>query len=185
PLVFGVVESVRTTGLEVNNQPQLELTMQFTTLDGQPVTASLRKVVSHANLAQLGPGAQLAIRYNPEKPSEIMLETNADQAMLQEALNAQRLARGEVTQEQLDIATYGVKAQGVVLASQPTGNVVRGCGEMFLRIRVTGPSSDAFDTTVTKAVPQHALHLAQPGAVLTVFYLPHNPMNIVVAFPAG
>ncbi|MCL2091615.1 MAG: DUF3592 domain-containing protein [Micrococcales bacterium] len=186
PLVIGTVVETEQTGLRINDQPQLEVTLQFTTVDGRQVTASDHKVIPLHQLALVQPGASLPLRYDPQNPEKIMIETSADQAALQQAYDAQRLASGEVTQESLYIARNGVRAQGVVLSTQPTGNIVGGCGEMLLHVRVAGSQhGDSYDTTVTKAIPQNVLHRVQPGSVIEVYYIPGNEQNITIAVPAS
>jgi hypothetical protein len=186
PLVIATVVSTRQTGLQVNDQPQLEVSLQFTTSDGRQVTASDRKVIPLHQLALVQPGSSLPIRYDPANPEQIMIEANADQATMQQAFDDQRLASGQVTQEALNIARHGVRAQGVVLSAQPTGNIVGGCGEMLVHVRVTSSQHvDSYDTTVTKAIPHNVLHRIQPGSVIDVYYLPGNERNITIAVPVS
>jgi len=182
-LAVGKIVSVRQTGLLVNHQPQLEITVQFSTADGREVSASLKKIVSLANLAQFQPGGLIPIRYDALHPQRIMLDNHADRAALQDALNQQRVKSGEVSQEAVDIAKKGVKAKAVVLSAQPTGNIVNGRGEMALHLKVTRPESGStFETRVKKAVPQQALSFVLPGSVVEVRYLPEDEKNVVIAW---
>jgi hypothetical protein len=186
PLVFGTVVSVKRTGLLVNHQPQLDIAMQFTTNDGQQITASDRRIISLTDLAQVQPGAMFPLRYNPENPEQIMIEKNADQAALQAAYNMQMVASGVTTQSMLDITQNGVRANGVVLSAQPTGNIINGYGEMTLQIKVTRPEyGGQFETTINKAIPQNMLAGVQPGSVIEVYYMPGNESKIAIGVKAS
>jgi len=78
PIVIGTIVSVKQTGLEINNQPQLDINVQFTTTDGRLLTASDRKVVPLIDLAKVQPGERLHLRYNPDNPEEIMIDDDVD-----------------------------------------------------------------------------------------------------------
>jgi len=181
-LVIGKISSAQQTGLRVNHQPQLEITVQFSTANGQELSASFKQIVSLQHLTQFQPGALIPIQYDPLNPQRIMLDKNVDQATLQEALNRYRVASGEVSQEAVDIAQNGVRAQGVILSAQPTGKIVNGRGEMALHLKVTRPDGTTFETTVKKAVPQEALSLILPGSVSEVRYLPRDEKNVVIVW---
>ena len=183
PLVFGAVVSAGQTGLFINEQPQLEISLQFSTLDGQEIVASTREVVALTDLSEVQPGVVLPLRYDPAKPQKIVLDFDVDQESLQAALDMQMIASGDTTQEKVDIRNNGVKAQGVVLSSHPTGNIINGKGEIELHINVERPNfGGTFEVTVQKAVPQNSLSTVLPGSVIDVYYHPWDEQNIVIAF---
>jgi hypothetical protein len=86
PLVIGTIVSVKQTGTFYNNNPELEVTLQFITDEGQQVTASDRKVVVLIDLAQFQKEALVPLRYNPENPEEIMMAFGLDDETLEKAL---------------------------------------------------------------------------------------------------
>ena len=159
----------------------MDITLQYTTIDGQQVIASCRSIVYLTDLARVQPGGMLPLRYDPANPQKIMIDKNADQAGMQAALDRQMVASGTTTQEMIDIANNGVITQGVILSAQPTGNIINGMGEMTLHIKVTRPANGGtFETTVNKAVPQASVAYVQPGSVIEVYYMPGNEQKIAM-----
>jgi hypothetical protein len=181
PVVLGTVVSVQPTGTRVNGQPLLKITLEFGTFDGRNVRACDSRVVSFTELAKIQPGATLPMRYNPKNPQQIMVVKDASPEMLQNAFDAHRLKTGQVSQEMLDIRRQGVKASGVVLSAQPTGNIINGCAEISLHLKVSRPENGGkFEATVLKPVEQSLLSQVQPGSVIDVFYMPGNEKNLVI-----
>jgi len=151
------------------------------TVDGRAVTASDDRVLQRLLVK---PGTLIQARYNLKNPREVLIGVDASGAELQRAYDAWCIATSKVTQEVLDVVEKGVRAQGVVISAQPTGIIVRGCGEMALHVQVSsGPHSDSWGITVTKVIPREALHEVQPGRVLDVFYLPGDENHLVIALP--
>jgi len=182
-LVFGTIVSAEQTGLFVNEQPQLEITLQFSTANGEQVTSSDRMIVALTDLSEIRPGGLLPLRYDPEKPQNIILDLDVELDVLQAALDAQLVASGETTREKLDIRDNGVKAQGVVLSAQPTGKIVDGKGEMKLHINVVRPDDQGtFEVVTERPVSQQHLSDVQPGSVIEVYYYPWDEQNIVIAY---
>jgi hypothetical protein len=180
PLVFGTIVSVNRTGMLVNHQPQVDITVQFSIIDGQPLTGSDRRVVPLTELAQIQPGAMVPLRYNPEKPAEIMIDTQTDQATLQEGYNQWRVRQGLATQESMDIAKQGVRAHGVILAMQPTGRIVQGHAEIRFEIKVTRPNGSMFEAECTKVWESQHVPKVQPGCVVDIYYMPYNEQKVTM-----
>jgi len=181
-LAIGTIVSLERTGTLVNHQPQVDITIEFTTTDGEHITASERRVVSLTDLAQVQPGAMIPIRYDSKNPQNIMIDTNADKDSLQDVYNRQMVEKGVTSQETLDIANNGVKAKGVILSAEPTGNIINDMGEMTLHIKVTPPDNgDTFEAFVNKVIPANMLLSTQPGSVIEVFYLPEDESKIAIS----
>ena len=180
-LIFGTIVSVKRTGMMINHQPQFDISVKFTTSDGQQFTASDKKIVPLIDLSKVQPGAMIPIRYDPSNPQKIMIDNNSNQEDLQDAYNRQMVENGVISQETLDIINNGVKAKGVVLSAQATGNIINDMGEMSFHIKVTPPDSDAtFEAFVNKAVPASMLSSTQPGSVIDVYYLSENEDKIAI-----
>ena len=190
PLVVGELLSAERTGWRVNDNPQVQLTFRFRTQpgyahDGLEVTATCKVVVSDSELAHLDPGDLLPLRYDPDNPQDVMIDTDVDHDTLQQAFNQHRVATGKMTPRALDNSQNGVQANGVVLASRPTGEVVDGSARIELQLRVTRPDGTVFDVTTVKTVDGSVVSRTIPGNVLPVFYLPHDEQDVVVGFPMG
>ena len=189
PLVIGTLNSIQQTGMFVNEQPQCLLTIPFTTLQGQRVTGTVKKVLALTQLASFQPGLALPLRYNPAQPDKIALALDADPNELQQAQAQYGLAMGTTTQEALNVANNPnrVNAQGIILSAQPTGRIVNGLTEMALRIMVTRPDMDGtrYEATITKNVPQAVLPQLAVGSIVQVTYVPTDEQNIALSLNAG
>lgn len=184
-LVIGTIVSLERTGTLVNNQPQVDITIKFTTTDGKEITASQRRIVPLTDIPQVQPEMMVPIRYDPNNPQKIMIDMDSDQTALQDAYDNLMVREGIASEESINIAKYGVKTKGVILSSKPTGNIINDMGEITLHIKVTRPDyGDPFETTVNKTVPQKMLLSTLPGSVVDVYYLPEDEKNIVIAFKA-
>ncbi|MCL2760040.1 MAG: DUF3592 domain-containing protein [Desulfuromonadales bacterium] len=183
-LVVGTVTSVKQTAVGLNSGRilQIKLSIQFTTLDGQQITATVLKFVWLANLAQFQLGTKLPIRYNPKKPQNIMIDLKADKAQLQHARNEYYVSTGKMTQSAMNIKENGVQAQGIVLDSKSTGNIVDGSGEMIVHVKVTRPDNTTYEVTTTFNVPPNKIPFTAPGCVVHVWYVPDNEQRIVIGW---
>jgi hypothetical protein len=90
PLVIGTIVSVKQTGSYFNYNPELEVTIKFTTDNGQQITTSVRKYVNMIDLAHFQIGSRVPVKYNPENPNEIMMAFELDDNTLQFALDKEK-----------------------------------------------------------------------------------------------
>jgi len=182
PLVFGTLVSMEPTGKQMEGELTVELVLQFSTVDGQQITASHLRPAPQELLPA---GTVFPLRYNPEEPEQIITglgPMNADEEPVQQALHTYMVAKGWKTQKAVDMEKHGVKAAGVVLSAQPTGNRVNDCEEMLLHVKVTRPENGGtYDATLTQPVRSDALAFVQPGSVVKVFYMPENEEDIAVS----
>lgn len=179
PIGMGTVVSVARTGLSVNDQPQLLITMDVDTPDGRKFRGEAKHLVDLTDLAAVQPGATLPVRYLPGE-SRVVLATDAAQAELQHVLDQTRLAKGLVTRRQLQIAHEGKEARAVVLAVTPTGDIRGDLAVVSMSMRVTRPDGSTFDTVQEKTASPDMLAQTQPGAVVRVRYLPHDESEVIV-----
>jgi len=183
PLVFGTLVSMKPTGGHMEGNSLGELFLRFTTVEGQQVTASSIRLFPDEPFQ---PGAVFPLRYNPEYPEQIITGldlSEVDEKSMHRALGAYMLANGWTTQKILDIEEHGVKAVGVILSAQPTGNIANGCEEMALHVKVTRPEDGGtYDATVKQPIRSDSLSSVQPGSVVDVFHMPEDEENIAVSY---
>lgn len=179
PLAIGTVVSLARTGLSINNQPQLDITLDVTTVDGQVFRGVARQVVDLTDIAALAPGTVLPVRYLPGE-GRVVLATDAAPAQMQATFSRIQLARGEITPHQLRIAEQGVEARAVVLAMRPTGEIRGNRAVAVVALRVSRPDGGTFDLELEKALPPEAVPQVQPGAVVRVRYLPGDKSDVVI-----
>jgi hypothetical protein len=178
-LVLGMIISSEKTGWKTDDKDIVDMTIYFKTADGQEVTVPQRGFRA-TTAEEPHKNALIHLRYNPEDPQQILVATEEDDETLQHALDAVIIAGGGITQEEINMIKHGVEATGVILSAQPTGNIVDGCGEMALQVRVTRPSGGTYDVTINKPVSQGGLPSVQPDCEVNVFYMPENEANITI-----
>lgn len=180
-LALGTLRRLRQTGVQFNDQPQVELFFDVETADGQRFDGRARQVVSLTDLPGLVPGAVLPVRYLPGRTDGwVMVAGDTAPEQLEDLLLRRQLALGRITPRQFEAARHGVGAQAVVLTMAPTGEVRGDLAVIELALRVTRPDGTRFDTTVSKALPAVALPGLQPGAVVGVKYLPSDEQDVLV-----
>jgi hypothetical protein len=193
PLVVGKLLSLQQTATyfdDQNKMSQCTLTFQFTIQDGQQITATTERIIPQVTLGkeQFQPGKGLSyVRYNPQNPQQITLITSLDNIKSGETKHADeqyQIAIGQWTQEGIDIRDKGTQTKGVILSSNPTGNIVDGRSEIELQVKVTRPDGSTYEVSVTKHVPQNGMAFTVPGSIVHVFYMPDNEQHIVIGFYA-
>ncbi len=72
----GRVREVRTTGVEINDVPQMEVMLEVA-VPGHPPYASSAKMLMHGHVAaQLGVGASVPVRVDPQNLRDVLIETD-------------------------------------------------------------------------------------------------------------
>ncbi|MGW0519654.1 hypothetical protein [Crossiella sp. NPDC003009] len=179
PIGMGTVVSVSRTGLSVNDQPQLLITMDVDTLQGNTFRAEAKQLVDLTDIAAVQPGRLLPVRYLPGT-GQVALATDAPPQELQHALDQIRLAKGLITPRQLLISQQGVESRAVVLTMAPTGELRGDRAVVALRLRVTRPDGSTFDLDQEKALEPSLVAQVQPGAVVRVRYLAQDESEVVI-----
>ncbi|GAA1452029.1 hypothetical protein [Nocardiopsis tropica] len=185
PVGIGTVTGVARTGLSVNDQPQLAISMDVETPEGHRFSAVAKNVVDITQVAELVPGTVLPVRYLHDRPGVVFLDRGEDPALVQAAYNAVMVRAGLTTERNLDIAARGVRAQGVVSSVRPTGRLLNGNPEMEIGLGVTRPDGSLFHAAVVKVLPASSVVSVQVGRVLTVHYLPEREEELVLQTPAN
>lgn len=183
PLVIGTVLEIKLSKLI--NPDSFErlfiLTVQFETVDGQQVTASGDLVIYPEDQILFQPGTSVALRYNPKNPKGNVCISDAID--LDRIFDAYREKFGEgYSQTEIYIITQGQKTTGVILSSQPTGNIVNGCEEMALQVEVSRSDGGTYEASVNKTVSQDDLPFVQTGSTVTVFYILGSEKDIAISF---
>ena len=62
----GRIVSVAQTGMYVNNNPVVRITLEVTPSDGRPFEAETEKLISLTQIPQFQPGALVPVRYDPD-----------------------------------------------------------------------------------------------------------------------
>ena len=70
-----VIVSIEDTGWRINDQPQAKVTLQVTPSDRPPFQAVIKQVFDVFDLGSLQPGAPAQVRFDPNNPSKIVIES--------------------------------------------------------------------------------------------------------------
>jgi hypothetical protein len=166
--------------------PSVKPIVYFITQDGRRLIGEIRQYVSSAFANTLDIGSIVALRYDPGMPQVIALDLRPDlldQAEVRRLKDQFLVVSGQAAPREANIAVNGAKTRGLVLASQPTGNVVHGAAEMAFQVRVSRTDGSVFDTTAIQAVPHDRMSLTVPGSIVHVWHLPSSEHDIVLGFP--
>ncbi|TCO59689.1 hypothetical protein [Actinocrispum wychmicini] len=183
PIGMGTVVAMGRTGLSINDQPQLLITLDVDTPDGRSFRAQAKQLVDVIDMQAVQPGSLLPVRYVPGL-NKVVIATDAPQHELQQAFDRIRLAKGLVTPRQLQIAEHGVETRAVVLSMAPTGEIRGGRAVAALGMRVTRPNGSVFDLVQEKTLAPEMVAHVQLGAVVRVRYLPQDESEVVILVPA-
>ncbi|AHH97233.1 hypothetical protein BC739_008100 [Kutzneria viridogrisea] len=185
PIGVGTITEVRQTGLYINDEPQLALTMTVRTEDGQSFQSVAKQVVPMTDLALVAPGVVLPVRYLPGRTDRVEINKGGDPAAVQAVYDRVMIRAGLSSERAVAIAARGTKSSAVVSAVRATGRIVEGNGELSLTLLVKRPDGSTFEATSEKVIPGNLLGFVQPGRVLTVFYLPASEQEVVLHLPAN
>ncbi len=109
-LGLGTLQRLRQTGVQINDQPQVEMFFDVETADGQRFDGRARQVVSLTDLPGLVPGAVLPVRYLPGRTDgRVLVDGDTTPEQLEDLLLRRQLALGRITPRQFEAAQHGVE----------------------------------------------------------------------------
>jgi len=159
PTVVGKLVSIGQTGTYVNQQPQCQLTVQFTTKDGQQVTASDLEVIMLTDLATWQTGRVVPLRYNPSNPQEMEI-----------------IKVGVVDATTTD----GVTGGGIILAVERNGTFQGKDPVCQVTVQFETGDGQQITASETKAIPLAAMVQCQVGGGAIIRYDPQEPASITI-----
>jgi hypothetical protein len=68
------VTALNASGMMVNYNPVVDITLEVRPMDRPSYTASVRTIIPSIKLAQVQPGMDVAVKFNPNNPSEVAVE---------------------------------------------------------------------------------------------------------------
>jgi hypothetical protein len=187
PLAVGTIVDVQQTGMYINEQPQMRITMDVTTPDGQTFRGVAKQIVLLNEMSMVVPGVTLPVHYNPAKmDGTVRIANQADPAAVQEAFLRTRLATGEMSPEQYRVTQQGVDAQAVIVQMTPTGEVRNGGTVIDFVLQVTTPDGQTFESHPQKVIQPQQIASVQPGMVVQAQYIPGEDANqVLLALPVN
>jgi Protein of unknown function (DUF3592) len=181
------------TGMYVNEQPQLGMTLQVTPADGSaPFQAEAKKVVSMVQIPQFQPGGMLEVKYDPANPKEVAIAAivtgggmatggmpMGTAAPMMNAQGAEQMLMGLQSVHE-NIVKTGTQAQAKVVQYMPMGINVNGNNPVVNLTVEVHPATGAPFNAMIQGVPVAEASVAkyQPGQMITVRYLDQTQVAV-------
>lgn len=178
---LGVVQSVNRTKFYHNGQPQLRIGFSYWSERGEIINADAKHYMpSNFEVSRLKPGAVFPIRImqsRPKKVEMIFTVTKAEQAQIDYYL----FRLGFLSEERYLIRTNGQSFQGTVIAMPPSGRLLYGEPELFLKVLWKLSEEESRYVDILYA-PGELFPKPQLGDIGEVFFLEGNPEKFDIVF---
>jgi hypothetical protein len=131
--------------------------------------------------ATLSPGVVLAVRFDPERPSEVTLAD--DMTAARAAFDTMLIRKGLTTADKLDLIRRGVKSHAVVTAMKSTGRVCEDYRQVELDVIVNRPEGGQFPAHEVTFIPAGSVAKVEPGSIIDTYYRSTDSSNVAVCVP--
>ena len=185
------------TGTRINDDPQVGMRLQVQPPNGAPFMADVTKVVSIIQLAQVQPGAQLNVKYDPANPTHVaIVSINMGGGMMGGGgyMGAPAMGGGMMNPQQTEqmlrqydaanqqLIHTGMQAPARVLQYMPMNITVNGDNPVVnLMVEVQPVSRPPFNAQASGIViVQASVPRYQPGQMITVRYNPADLTRVAV-----
>jgi hypothetical protein len=172
-----VVLSVADTGVTVNDNPRVKLTLQVQPEGDAPFEATKKVTVSRVAIPS--PGDRYWVRYDPADPSEVEFDDAKVAAVNAQAESS--MAQAAAATVPADLAQNGILGRGALVDVQknPTGQLVD-C-QLTLGIRlVDGTPSYRANTRISLS-PENAEKMIPSQTLMSVRADPNNHQRVAVS----
>jgi hypothetical protein len=172
-----IVINVHDTGVTINDNPRVKLTLQVQPEGQMPFEATKKVTVSRVAIPRVGD--QYLVRYDPSDPSNVEFDT----AALAQANQAAEAAMMQAAAAQVpaDLMTTGILGRGALVDVQktPTGQLVSCVITAGVRLVDGTPSYRA--TAQISLTPENAERLIPGQTLFTVRADPNNHQRIAIS----
>ncbi len=172
-----VVINVQDTGVTVNQNPRVKLTLQVQPEGGTPFEVTKKTTVSRVSIPRVGD--QFIVRYDASDPSNVEFDTTAV-AQTNQAIEG-AMAQAAAAQVPGDLMASGILGRGACMDVQktPTGQLVSCLLTVGVRLVDGTPSYRA--TTQISLTPENAERLIPGQTLFTVRADPNNHQRIAIS----
>jgi hypothetical protein len=172
-----VVSGVQDTGVTINENPRVKLTLQVQPEGGMPFEVTKKTTVSRVSIPRVGD--QFVVRYDPADTSNVEFDT----AAVAQANQAAEAAMMQAAAARVpgDLLTGGTLGRGACVDVQktPTGQLVTCLVTVGVRLVDGTPSYRA--TTQISLTPDNAKRLIPGQTLFTVRADPNNHQRIAIS----
>jgi hypothetical protein len=172
-----VVINVQDTGVTVNDNPRVKLTLQVQPEGEVPFEVTKKLTVSRVSIPR--PGDGYVVRYDPADPSEVEFDTAA--AKQENAAAQADVAEAAAAQLPPDLAASGILGRGACVDVQktPVGQLVD-CA-MTIGVRLVDGTPPYQTTARVSLSPENAEKIVPRQTLFTVRADPQNQMRVAVS----
>ena len=200
-----VIVDIQDTGWRVNDQPQAKVTLQVTPPDRPPFQAVITQTFDVFDLGSLAPGAQAQVRFDPNDPSKIVIESlgaaaggmvapgmMVPNAMMPGSMGApnmnpqmvnQQLQQSMLVQDQYfaQLRITGTEAHAKVVSAVNMNIRNENTAWVFhLTLDVTTSSGEHFQSQTQAAIADASQYKYQPGQEVIIRYDPANKEQVAL-----
>ncbi|MDM5276131.1 hypothetical protein ACN9MH_22070 [Paenibacillus silvae] len=179
---LGVIQSIQQTGIYINEQPEVRMTLKVSRQGRETYDAELRSVIPLTSLSQFQPGSVIPLVVSEKDERKVGLDQHGTvtQEHMQELLNEKMMQQG-IAPEMVDIARTGEKGLAKIVDVTPLGNGSNGNIKLQLKLSITKPNGETFEVTTQKEIVPSALSQVQQGHIINVFYSRQDPSKVALA----
>jgi hypothetical protein len=187
--------SMRQTGVYMNEQPQIELTLEVTSSMQGPYQVVMKEYVPMMLLGTLTSGAPLPVKVDPANPNTVIIEwENALSGGMSPAM-ASAAPPASADSSQMDptlrqaekerLLASGIEGTATVLSSRATGQTDsegRPVYDLMLRIEI--PGQQPMQGPARTGVPPERVDRLETGDTVTIKADPANPSSMTIDWSA-
>jgi hypothetical protein len=188
------IVSMRQTGVTMNEQPQIELTLEVTSSMQGPYQVVVKEWVPMMMLGRLTSGLPLPVKVDPMNPNSLVIEwessmgtgmpmggvSGAGMMPPAQADTSQYTSAGRQAEKERLLAS-GVAGSATVVSATPTGQIDtegRPVYDLVLTIQV--PGQPPMQGPARTGIPQERVDQLEPGDTVPLKVDPSNPTVMTV-----
>lgn len=184
----GTVLKIWDTGVTINDNPQIGLLVEVRPQTGMPFQSETKLVISRLDVGAYQPGMKVNVRYDPNDPSKVAIESVAGGggfAMKQNYSPSEIKQMEEmltkINNENTALMAYGESARAIVLKYMPMGINVNGNNPaVTLELEVLPDSRKSFKGTAKGVIAEQSVSKFQPGEEIYVKFDPNDTSKVTI-----
>jgi hypothetical protein len=182
------ITAVNDTGITINNNPQVKLTVEIKNSFGQRYTATIRTLVSRINPFVYQPGMEIPVKIDPKNEQNVVIDPAGGQATAPAAGSftpaneaALKTELEQLQKENDTISLSGRKARAIIKKYTWLGVNVNGNNPYVeLEVEVLPEHSTSFGGKARGVISEAAVQKYQPGCEIFVKYDLYDNSRVVI-----
>jgi hypothetical protein len=183
-----IITAVNDTGVTINNNPQVKLTLELKNSLGQRYTTTYRTLVSRINPFAYQPGAEVAVKVDPVNEKNVVLDftggTSATTTAVAETAVDKTLLESELETMQRDhdaLNLSGRSARAIIKSYTWLGAYVNGKNPYVeMELEVLPDTAPAFSGKTKGVIAEASIEKYQPGKQVYVKYDLYDNSKITI-----